>query len=176
MSIDVPKDQIYQMRFKGISVCFLMLKAILSGNYVNLGVFKLYGDETFDNVMNTTAKLILSIPHADLMVITPNGIKKTYIIIYVFDYSQEYPKLCTAYYILLECLAQDHIKFLSTLEPTVFLYILESISEGLNALDIMIISGCCVTLDNILSYIFKQLAQKCKTILKSNLLFFSKMY
>jgi exportin-7 len=48
--------------------------------------------------------------------------------------SQEYPKLSTAYYILLECLAQDHIKFLSTLEPTVFLYILESISEGLNAL------------------------------------------
>ena len=74
LSIDVPKDQIYQMRFKGISVCFLMLKAILSGNYVNLGVFKLYGDETFDNVMNTTAKLILSIPHADLMVIINNNL------------------------------------------------------------------------------------------------------
>lgn len=86
----------------------------------------------------------------------------------VFFYClQEYPKLCTAYYILLECLAQDHIKFLSTLEPTVFLYILESISEGLNALDIMIISGCCVTLDNILSYIFKQLAQKCIKILNT---------
>lgn len=53
---------------------------------------------------------------------------------FIEDFSQEYPKLSTAYYILLECLAQDHIKFLSTLEPTVFLYILESISEGLNAL------------------------------------------
>ncbi|CAG9808920.1 unnamed protein product, partial [Chironomus riparius] len=135
LNIDVPKDQIYQMRFKGISVCFLMLKAILCGNYVNLGVFKLYGDNAFDSVMSITAKLILSIPHKDLL---------------------EYPKLSTSYYILLECLAQDHIKFLSTLEPTVFLYILESISEGLNALDLMIISGCCVTLDNILSYIFKQ--------------------
>ncbi|KAL7019311.1 hypothetical protein ACKWTF_011076 [Chironomus riparius] len=138
LNIDVPKDQIYQMRFKGISVCFLMLKAILCGNYVNLGVFKLYGDNAFDSVMSITAKLILSIPHKDLL---------------------EYPKLSTSYYILLECLAQDHIKFLSTLEPTVFLYILESISEGLNALDLMIISGCCVTLDNILSYIFKQKTQ-----------------
>ncbi|XP_070507748.1 exportin-7 isoform X2 [Chironomus tepperi] len=138
LNIDVPKDQIYQMRFKGISVCFLMLKAILCGNYVNLGVFKLYGDNAFDSVMAITAKLILSIPHKDLL---------------------EYPKLSTSYYILLECLAQDHIKFLSTLEPTVFLYILESISEGLNALDLMIISGCCVTLDNILSYIFKQKTQ-----------------
>lgn len=97
---------------------------------------------------------------------------------------QEYPKLSTAYYILLECLAQDHIKFLSTLEPTVFLYILESISEGLNALgkdylcmyseqalkfsifpDLMIISGCCVTLDNILSYIFKQKSESLLVIL-----------
>lgn len=35
---------------------------------------------------------------------------------------------------LLECLAQDHMSFLSTLEPHVFLYILSSISEGLTAL------------------------------------------
>lgn len=35
---------------------------------------------------------------------------------------------------MLECLAQDHMEFLSTLEPQVFLYILSSISEGLNAL------------------------------------------
>jgi exportin-7 len=68
LNIDVPKDQLYQMRFKGISVCFLMLKAILCGNYVNLGVFKLYGDNAFDSVMEITAKLILSIPHKDLLV------------------------------------------------------------------------------------------------------------
>lgn len=71
--------------------------------------------------------------------------------------------------------------YLSTLEPNVFLYILESISEGLTALgeyepalqnkfrltldtisDMMICSGCCGTLDNIVSYIFKQLALKCE--------------
>lgn len=68
LTIDVPKEQIYQMRFKGISVCFLMMKAILCGNYVNFGVFKLYGDNAFDTVMNTIAKLILSIPHKDLLV------------------------------------------------------------------------------------------------------------
>lgn len=68
LSIDVPKDQVYQMRLKGISVCFLMLKAILCGNYVNFGVFKLYGDDALDNVLITSAKLILSIPHSDLLV------------------------------------------------------------------------------------------------------------
>ena len=68
LSLEVPKDQIYPMRLKGISVCFLMLKAILCGNYVNFGVFKLYGDSALDNVLNTTAKLILSISHSDLLV------------------------------------------------------------------------------------------------------------
>lgn len=82
LNIDVPKDQIYQMRFKGISVCFLMLKAILCGNYVNLGVFKLYGDNAFDSVMAITAKLILSIPHKDLLV--------SIILFYMFFNGQKY--------------------------------------------------------------------------------------
>lgn len=47
---------------------------------------------------------------------------------------QDYPKLSQTYYVLLECLAQDHMTFLATLEPNVFLYILSSISEGLTAL------------------------------------------
>lgn len=67
-TLDVQKDQQYQMRLKGISVCFSMLKAALCGNYVNFGVFKLYGDDTLDNVLNTTVKLILSIPQSDLLV------------------------------------------------------------------------------------------------------------
>ena len=47
---------------------------------------------------------------------------------------QVYPKLSQTYYVLLECLAQDHMNFLSTLEPNVFLYVLSSISEGLSAI------------------------------------------
>ena len=47
---------------------------------------------------------------------------------------QDYPKLSQSYYVLLECLCQDHMAFLSSLEPQVFLYIFASISEGLQAL------------------------------------------
>lgn len=49
-------------------------------------------------------------------------------------YAQDYPKLSQTYYVLLECLAQDHMNFLATLEPQVFLYILSTISDGLNAI------------------------------------------
>ncbi|XP_055712628.1 ran-binding protein 16 isoform X1 [Phlebotomus papatasi] len=152
LTLEVHKNQEYQMRLKGMSVCFLMLKSILCGNYVNFGIFKLYGDDTLDNVLNTTVEMILSIPHNHLL---------------------EYPKLSQSYYVLLECLAQDHITFLATLEPRVFLYILESIAEGLKALgsmkfpsnftDTMVCTGCCSTLDHIVSYIFKQLANKVST-------------
>lgn len=56
------------MRIKGISVCFIILKAALCGSYVNFGVFKLYGDDTLENVLNIIAKLILSIQQSDLLV------------------------------------------------------------------------------------------------------------
>lgn len=48
--------------------------------------------------------------------------------------NQDYPKLSQNYYGLLECLSQDHMSFISNLEPHVLLYILSSISEGFTAL------------------------------------------
>ena len=77
----------------------------------------------------------------------------------LFVLLQNYPKLSQTYYVLLECLAQDHMNFLASLEPNVFLYILSSISEGLNALDTMVCTGCCATLDHIVTYLFKWLSK-----------------
>lgn len=64
----MPKDQVYALKLKGISICFSMLKAALSGSYVNFGVFRLYGDDALDNALQTFIKLLLSIPHSDLLV------------------------------------------------------------------------------------------------------------
>lgn len=66
--MNVPKEQIYPGKLKGISICFSMLKASLSGNYVNFGVFRLYGDEALDNALKTFVKLLLSVPQSDLLV------------------------------------------------------------------------------------------------------------
>ncbi|KAF9812367.1 hypothetical protein SFRURICE_005478 [Spodoptera frugiperda] len=72
----------------------------------------------------------------------------------------DYPKLSQTYYVLLERLAQDHMPFLASLQPDATLYILCSISEGLTALDTSVCTGCCATLDHIVTYLFKQLVQK----------------
>lgn len=135
------KDHIYPLKLKGISICFSMLRAALCGNYVNFGVFRLYGDDALDNALAMFVKLLLSISQSDL-----------------FDY----PKLSLNYYGLLECLVQDHMTFISNLEPQVFLYILSTISEGLTALDTMVCTGCCATLDNIITYLFRKLTTKKK--------------
>ena len=49
-------------------------------------------------------------------------------------YLQDYPKLSKSYYGMLEVLTQDHMEFISSLEPDVFVYILSSISEGLTGI------------------------------------------
>ena len=67
----------------------------------------------------------------------------------------DYPKLSQTYYALLECLAQDHMVFLATLEPNVFLYILSTISEGLASIETMVSTGCCATLDHVITFFFK---------------------
>lgn len=68
LNVEVPKEQIYPLKLKGISICFSMLKAALCGSYVNFGVFRLYGDEALDNALNVFVKLLLSIPQSDLLV------------------------------------------------------------------------------------------------------------
>ncbi|KAF8784840.1 Exportin-7 like protein [Argiope bruennichi] len=121
-----------------ISICFSMLKSALCGGYVNFGVFRWYGDVALDDALNTFVKMLLSVPQSDML---------------------HYPKLSQTYYVLLECLAQDHMNFLSSLEPHLFLYILSSISEGLSSSDTMVCAGCCAALDHLVTYIFKKVSK-----------------
>ncbi|XP_066888405.1 ran-binding protein 17 isoform X6 [Kogia breviceps] len=133
------KDRIYPMKLKGISICYSALKSALCGNYVSFGVFKLYGDNHFDNVLQAFVKMLLSVSHSDLL---------------------QYRKLSQSYYPLLECLTQDHMTFVTNLEPPVLLYILTSISEGLSTLDTVVSSSCCTSLDYIVTYLFKHIAKE----------------
>ncbi|EDV20049.1 uncharacterized protein TRIADDRAFT_32548, partial [Trichoplax adhaerens] len=127
---------------KGISICFSMLKAALSGNYVNFGIFRLYGDDAFDNVLGMFLRMLLSIPSQDLL---------------------DYPKLGKAYYSLIEALAQDHASYINNLEPNVLLVILSTLSQGFVALDVNICTFCCSALDHLLTNLFKEISKTKKS-------------
>lgn len=87
----VPDGNIYQEKYKGISVCFSIFRYPLTGEYVNFGVFKLYGDTAFEDAFSTFIKLTLYIP---------------------LDHLNTYPKLAKAYYYVLKPLAKDHTTYL----------------------------------------------------------------
>lgn len=69
------KDQMYPMKLKGISICYSALKSALCGNYVSFGVFKLYGDNHFDNALQAFVKMLLTVPHSDLLVSHPASLE-----------------------------------------------------------------------------------------------------
>ncbi|XP_037252841.1 ran-binding protein 17 isoform X3 [Falco rusticolus] len=80
--------------------------------------------------------------------------------------AKQYRKLSQSYYPLLECLTQDHMSFITSLEPHILIYILTSISEGLTAVDTIVSSSCCASLDYIVTYLFKHLAKEGKKSLR----------
>lgn len=90
---------VYYERYKGIAVCFSILRWALTGDYVNFGVFKLYGDTALDNALDIFFKMVLAIPLEDL---------------------NSYPKLAKAYYNLFKPVARDHTVYLAKLMPDVF--------------------------------------------------------
>lgn len=118
------EDQVYPLKLKGISICYSALKSALCGNYICFGIFRLYGDNHFDNVLQAFVRMLLSVSHSDLL---------------------QYRKLSQSYYQLLECLTQNHMDFITSLEPHVLIYILTSISGGLPAVDTIISPSCCAS-------------------------------
>ena len=50
-----------------------MLKAALSGGYVNFGVLRLYGDDALENALGMFIKLLGSIDQKDIMVCSLSG-------------------------------------------------------------------------------------------------------
>jgi exportin-7 len=143
---DIPEDKLYALKLKGVSVCFSILKLSLCGNYVNFGVFKLYGDTALEDALSVFVQLLVSIPLKSLL---------------------SYRKVSLSYYNLLEVLSLDHMDFLSQLDPEVFMYIMQSVSEGLTSLDAMISTNCCSSLDHILTFVFKRIQKKSKSSLQT---------
>ena len=136
---DFPQEKIYEYKLKGFTSCFNVLKVGLNGGYCNFGVFQLYNDPALENTLQTFIKMLISISLDQLL---------------------QYPKLTAAYFNALEVLCSDHIEFLSPLDHQVIFYILSSLSGGIKSSDTLMCTGCCQSLDNILSYAFKQANKK----------------
>ncbi|KAL4292157.1 hypothetical protein GQ457_14G020780 [Hibiscus cannabinus] len=66
LSLPNPADM-YAFKYKGIWISLTILSRGLAGNYVNFGVFELYGDRALSDALDIALKMILSIPLADIL-------------------------------------------------------------------------------------------------------------
>mmetsp|Transcript_3867 Transcript_3867/g.5404 ORF Transcript_3867/g.5404 Transcript_3867/m.5404 type:complete len:1062 (+) Transcript_3867:120-3305(+) len=126
-----PTQDLYNAKYKGISLCLLCLTRTFNGNYINFGVFDLYGDPALAGALDISLKLILAIPLSDVLA---------------------YPKLQKIFYGYLEVLCNNHTAQLARVDTSVFVSILTAIKEGLDTLDVNIVTSCCVCLDKLVSY------------------------
>ncbi|VDK52579.1 unnamed protein product [Anisakis simplex] len=139
LSLPTPQpENAYRERYKNIATCFAILKMALSGSYVPFGVFRLYGDTCLQDALSMFVKMFMVIPSNDF---------------------QSYSKVTQHFYSLLECIAQDNMCFLSNVQPEVFVTMLRYIHQGTIALDPVVVTSSCATLDMLLNYLYRRLTR-----------------
>ncbi|KAF6163853.1 hypothetical protein GIB67_024708 [Kingdonia uniflora] len=127
---------IYAFKYKGIWICFTILSRALAGNYVNFGVFELYGDRALADVLDVALKLTLSIPLSDILA---------------------FRKLTRAYFAFVEVLFNSHIVLILNLDTSTFMHIVGSLESGLKGLDSSISSQCASAVDSLAAFFFNNI-------------------
>lgn len=124
----------YLLYIKEATACIDILRNLLTGNYVNLGAFALYADDSLEKCLHIFLQLMVSIPPDDMMA---------------------YPKLARSYYCLADSLTQDHLIWLGTQQPEMILYFVNTICDGLISTSLAVSSSCCSSLDNVVSFLLR---------------------
>jgi len=128
----------YEQKHKGIWICLLMVARSMSGNYVNFGVFELYGDPALKDALDMALRLVLSIPMADLLA---------------------FRKVSRAYFSLMEVLMHSHTATVVSQDLPTFTFILTSLELGLKSTDVGISTSCASAVDDLAGYYFRHLIQ-----------------
>uniref|UniRef100_A0A3B6GSD5 Importin N-terminal domain-containing protein n=1 Tax=Triticum aestivum TaxID=4565 RepID=A0A3B6GSD5_WHEAT len=129
---------IYRSKYKGIWISLTVLSRALCGNYVNFGVFELYGDRALADALDISLKMTLSIPLSDILT---------------------FKKLSKAYYGYMEVLFNNHITINSVLnlDTSTFVHIVTSLESGLKGLDTGISTQCASAIDSLAAFYFNNI-------------------
>ncbi|PTQ44845.1 hypothetical protein MARPO_0017s0001 [Marchantia polymorpha] len=126
----------YTYLYKGIWITLTILTRALAGNYVNFGVFELYGDQALSSALEIALKMSLAIPLVDVLA---------------------FRKLARAYFGLLEVLCHNHTAVIVNLETEAFAHIVGSLEFGLKSLDVSISSQCASAVDSLAGFYFSKI-------------------
>ncbi|KAK7393039.1 hypothetical protein VNO78_21490 [Psophocarpus tetragonolobus] len=127
------KADLYTSKYKGISICLIILTRAISGSFVNFGIFELYGDRALVDALDISVKMILSIPLADKF---------------------SFRKVTAAYFAFLETLFSTHLSFILSLDKNAFMLVVGSLEAGLKDLSEKISSQCAYAIDSLATFYF----------------------
>ncbi|GFY98117.1 ARM repeat superfamily protein [Actinidia rufa] len=149
---------LYTFKYKGIWILLSVLSRALAGNYVNFGVFELYGDRALSDALDTVLKLLISIPLVDILAyrkVLDAGVSLVYLEMYLVYVAPL--KLTAAYFAFLEVLLNCHITFVLNLDTSTFRHIVGSLESGLRGVDTNILSQCASAVDNLATFYFNNI-------------------
>ena len=138
LALPTPSDP-YTYKYKGIWVALTILTRALAGNYVNFGVFELYGDRALADALDMALKMSLSIPLASIMA---------------------FRKLARAYFALLDVLCHNHTSVIVNLDTATFAHLVGSLETGVKCLDVSISSQCAAAVDNLAAFYFNNITME----------------
>jgi exportin-7 len=124
---------VYKKRYKGLGLALNILNSSLGGNYVCFGVFDLYNDRALESALDVALRMVLSVPTDDI---------------------NAYPKLSKAYFSFIEILFRNHRKTAFALDTAVFMQIMSSVHDGLQASDATLSAFCANSVDHMASFYF----------------------
>lgn len=118
----------YRSRLKGIWISLVIFSRALIGNYVNFGVFGLYGDPALNNIFDITFKMITILSPRDVI---------------------GYKKVGRAYFPLVDVLFTNHMDAVARLDFPSFQGILSTVEAGLQSHDTALCSICASAINSL---------------------------
>ena len=173
----------YAQRLKGICLCMVLLTRALSGNYVNFGVFALYGDRALSDCLEAASAPNTRYRHRHHHHRSPPALpphpphpprrhpsrrhplrrhpsrRRGQVIIKLClslptEQILSYTKVCKAYFTLMELLMRNHTATLVELDTPVLQHICSSLQAGLKSHEVAISSQCAAALEHLAAFHF----------------------
>ncbi|KAH9283283.1 Exportin-7 [Echinococcus granulosus] len=129
----ITEENLYSHKVKPLTRYLNALRITLSGKYANFAIFGLVGDGSFEKTVKLSADVLLCVTEDEL---------------------RGFIKLSKAYFALLECLTQNHMVLISSLDASVIRRFFNAIVIGVDSLDASVAWSACACLDYILTHIY----------------------
>lgn len=122
----ITSRDVLPQRYKCLAAALRMITKALEGNFVNLGVFPLYGDKCLEKALQVSVRIVTSVPLNDLLA---------------------FPKLSVAYFTFLLVAIRSHTICIAALPPSQFNGVMASLEDGLGSPNAQVANTCAVAVD-----------------------------